>query len=620
MESSHKNHFAHCIEQGIKKSENNSAHTGYAFRYFEGENFTDLTYQALDKKAHALANHLQSQVSVGDRAILLFKPGVDFIYAITACFYAGIVAVPLPFPTQQTVQRIVNTINDCSPKIVLTTAEDSESVKSMLSEQLNHSDNISHLLWLQSDDNFISNNAFSPYSHNPEDIAFLQYTSGSTSQPKGVMVSYENLQHNASVIAEGFACEKNYPFGASWLPHYHDMGLIGGILQVLYHGSSSVLMSPLAFARNPFQWLKLISDNQVVIGGGPNFAYEYCVQRIPKKLVNELDLSSWQVAFCGAEPIRVKTLERFAEHFSPAGFSASAFTTCYGLAENTLAASIKRHEKKIQSIEVLTTELSQGRIVQKNETGKIPDKAINNDSEINTLTLCSCGTPYDQSIVIVDPHSHKQCAEKSVGEIWINNTTGKSVARGYWNNKLATQEVFNATLFSESSEASSINSSEHSETFTKFKNSNTNTKPQNTYFKTGDLGAWVDGELYITGRIKEAIILNGVNLAPQDIEACIVDEIPELVWDYVVACAFTNKDASGNIREKLAVLIHANETIQADLAIAVQKSLWQHFNITAELFFIPKKLFKRTSSGKKMRVEAGLSISSNQFDQYRFSG
>ncbi|MEM9768799.1 MAG: AMP-binding protein, partial [Cyanobacteria bacterium P01_D01_bin.71] len=306
-----------------------------------------------------------------------------------------------------------------------------------------------------------------------DDIALLQYTSGSTSQPRGVMVSHRNLMHNLALIHERFG-HSHDSRGVIWLPPHHDMGLIGGVLQPLYGGFPVTLMSPTTFLRQPRRWLQAVSVFGGTTSGGPNFAYERCLQRITPEQRRGLDLSHWELAFTGAEPVQAKTLDQFAEAFADCGFRKAAFYPCYGLAEATLFVSGGTKFTEPTSCAVDRVALAQGRVVTSPAETALP--------------LVSCGqAAADQSILIVDAQTHQPCDADQIGEIWL---AGPSVAQGYWHQGEATQEIFEAQLADGSG----------------------------PFLRTGDLGFWRRGELFVTGRLKDLIIIRGQNHYPQDIE------------------------------------------------------------------------------------------------------
>jgi len=433
-----------------------------------------LTYRELDLEARAIASYLQSLKASGERALLLYPPGIEFISAFFGCLYAGVVAVPAyPPRPNMNLFRLQALIADAQAKIGLTT-------KSLLTDLENRFDEypeLANMHWLSSD-HFDSNFAadWQQPQLDKDTLAFLQYTSGSTGTPKGVKIAHENLLSNQRAIKQGFGHTDETIF-AGWLPLFHDMGLIGNVLQPLYLGIPSFLMSPVAFLQKPFRWLQAISHYKATTSGGPNFAYDLCVSKITPEQCSSLDLSSWEVAFNGAEPVRAETLENFTKYFAPYGFRQSAFYPCYGMAEATLFISGGEKTSAPVVYEVSAAALEENRVVAA-------------ESWEESRKIVGCGRTWlDEKIAIVDPESLTPCPVGKVGEIWVS---GSSVARGYWHQLEQTVATFQAKL------------------------AHLGEVP---FLRTGDLGFMQDsGELFVTGRLKDVIIIRGQNHYPQDIE------------------------------------------------------------------------------------------------------
>jgi len=440
----------------------------------DGENEQiHLTNGQLDRQARAIAAWLQSSGLAGERALLLYPAGLEFVAAFFGCIYAGVVAVPVYPPRRnRSLSRIQAVADDADAKVALTNDVVLRRVKSLIDE----TPRLKSLDWLSTSR---TPSGLEQKWENPDvkgrDTAFLQYTSGSTGTPKGVMLSHANLIHNSAVIAYAFEHTRS-GLGVFWLPSYHDMGLIGGILQPLFVGRPNVLMAPMAFLQKPFRWLSAISRFGGTTSGGPNFAYDLCVRKIKPEQRKTLDLSSWQVAFNGAEPVREETLERFAEMFEPCGFRREAFYPCFGLAEATLMVSGGYACRPPVSRCFDGAQLAAGRAIP-----------AGNGETVRTLVGCGSAMP-DQQLAIVDPETCTRCEDGCIGEIWAG---GPSIAQGYWRKDDATKETFQARL------------------------SDTGEGP---FLRTGDLGFLSNGELFVTGRIKDLIILRGANLYPQDIE------------------------------------------------------------------------------------------------------
>ena len=447
-----------------------------AFTYLvDGENEEiHVTYQQLDEQARAIAAWLTSLGLVGERALLLYPAGLEFIAAFFGCLYAGVVAVPAYPPRRnRSLARIQSIVDDCQAKVALTTDAVLERVQLVLDE----APSLERLTWLATDklDSAIASEWRPPDVHG-DTLAFLQYTSGSTGTPKGVVLTHANLMHNSATIAYAFEHTRSGN-GVFWLPSYHDMGLIGGILQPLYIGQYNVLLSPITFLQKPYRWLKAISKYRATISGGPNFAYDLCVKKITPEQIATLDLSRWGLAFNGAEPVRAETIEAFCQAFAPCGFRREAFYPCYGMAEATLMVSggFRAAPPVIRSFE--------GRSL---ENHLVVDAPPDEDGVVELVG--SGGNLIDQRLVIANPETMTTAGPDQVGEIWV---ASPSVAQGYWNRPKETAEAFHAYLADSG---------------------------DGPFLRTGDLGFLKDGELFITGRIKDMIIVRGLNHYPQDME------------------------------------------------------------------------------------------------------
>ncbi len=465
-----------------------AAHQGDRIAYIflqDGDTESDrLDYKTLDQQARGIAATLQAHGAFGARVLLIYPPGLEFIAAFFGCLYAGAIAVPAyPPKRNQNMIRLQSIVASSQATIALTTAASLSSIEKYF---LTHPE-LADLQWLNTDDiDLNAQNSWQMPPLRPESLAFLQYTSGSTGMPKGVMVSQRNVMHNLGLIHQSFA-DTPESIGLSWLPPYHDMGLIGGILQPLYINAPVMLMPPMAFLQRPIRWLEAISNFQITTSGGPNFAYDLCARRVKPAQLESLDLSRWRIAFTGAEPIRASTLQLFAETFAPCGFQKSAFHPCYGMAETTLivSGSAQNTLPTIHDIDAAALEKSQIKIEPKERAG--------------TQKIVGCGQSLSAlNVVIVNPQHLTPCESNQVGEIWV---AGDSVAQGYWNQPLLSKETFNAYL------------------------SDTGEGP---FLRTGDLGFVLEGELFITGRIKDLMIIRGQNHYPQDVELTVENSHPAL--------------------------------------------------------------------------------------------
>src|SRR5215208_3623322 len=435
---------------------------------------SSVNYRELDRQARAIAARLQTLgVAVGERALLFYPPGLEYVAAFLGCLYAGVIAVPAyPPRLNRPISRLRIIMEDSKAIVALTTTY----ILSNLERRFAHAPEMKSLRWLATDDGEDPTGEW----HCPEiggnTLAFLQYTSGSTGAPKGVMVTHGNLLHNLSMIYDGLGHTPDSQM-VIWLPPYHDMGLIGGVLQPLYGGFPAALMSPVSFLQRPLGWLRAISRLGADSGGGPNFAYDLCSRKITSEERATLDLSSWEVAFCGAEPVRRETLERFAAAFAPCGFRREAFYPGYGLAEATLLVSGASRMAPPVVLSVEGAELERDRVVM----------ASAGDEGLRTLVGCG-RAPADQEVVVVNPESLIRCPPDRIGEIWVS---GPSIAQGYWGRPEETKQAFWAYL------------------------ADTGEGP---FLRTGDLGFLRHGELFVTGRLKDLIVIRGRNHYPQDIE------------------------------------------------------------------------------------------------------
>jgi acyl-CoA synthetase (AMP-forming)/AMP-acid ligase II/7-keto-8-aminopelargonate synthetase-like enzyme/acyl carrier protein len=515
-----------------------------------------ITNKELDRQARAIGGWLQSLGLEGERALLLYPPGLEFIAAFFGCLYAGVVAVPVYPPRKnRSLERIQAIADDAQAKVALTT----EAVIRRVEPLIDGTPHLKQLRWLATCQvpRHMEDRWQKP-AISRDTLAFLQYTSGSTGIPKGVMLNHGNLLHNSALIAYVFEHTRS-GLGVFWLPSYHDMGLIGGILQPLFVGRPNILMSPMAFLQKPYRWLSAISRFRATTSGGPNFAYELCVEKIPPAQRVHLDLSSWQVAFNGAEPVRAETIERFTEAFAPYGFRREAFFPCYGLAEATLIVT-GGYAKEPPVIRWFVAEaLERGRAVpvEAHAPGARP------------LVGCGQSLP-DQRVIIVDPESCRQLPEGHVGEIWVQ---GPSVAMGYWNRPEATAATFGGYV---------------------------RDTGEGPFLRTGDLGFLHKGELFVTGRIKDVIILRGRNVYPQDIELTVQHAHPWLRAD--AGAAFTVEEGG---RERLVVVHEVERRARGHLEPvlqAIRRAVAEEHGLAVDAIVLIKAgTIPKTSSNKIQR-------------------
>ncbi|WP_404791146.1 condensation domain-containing protein [Altericista sp. CCNU0014] len=533
-----------------------------AYTYLDGDLIVNSwTYQQLNCRSCAIAAHLQSLHLVGERALLLYPPGLEFIAAFLGCLYAGVIAVPAyPPRNQRNTPRILAIAQDADAAIALTTSTVFPQIQPLLSSKSSDRD----LRWLVTDDlDLLPGETWQTLAEiDSNSIAMLQYTSGSTGTPKGVMLSHRNLMHNAAVTYQVMAHSAESRF-ISWLPMYHDMGLIGGILQPLYGGFPCTLMAPATFLQSPYRWLKAISDYRGTTSGAPNFAYELCVQKVTSDQLETLDLSSWTVAFNGAEPIRSQTLERFAEKFAPCGFRAEAFYPCYGMAEATLMVTGGEQHMLPFTKTIAKAELEVNEVV---EVGT-EDRCDRPDAR---AVLVSCGqTMPGQQVIVVRPEARQPCPPQEVGEVWV---TGPSVGQGYWQRPDESAETFRATL----------------------------ANGEGAFLRTGDLGFLQDGELFITGRLKDLIIIRGRNLYPQDIERTVEQSHPSLRLGSGAAFAIASDRT-----ERLVVVQELDFRQKPDPEVviaAIRQAVSEHHEVQVYgVVLLKPGSIPKTSSGKIQR-------------------
>lgn len=516
-----------------------------------------LTNRELDRRSRAIGAWIQKHHLFGERVLLLYPPGLDFIAAFFGCLYGGAIAVPVyPPKRNRSMLRIEAVANSAQAKLALTTDDVLKRVNELISE----TPNLTRIPWLATTS---LPTGFEDEWSRPEvdsdTLAFLQFTSGSTGTPKGVMLTHGNLLHNSMLIQQGFEHTRT-DSGVFWLPSYHDMGLIGGILQPVYCGRPNVLMSPLSFLTKPLRWLSAISRYRGTTSGGPNFAYDLCVRQIKDEQLEGIDLSSWKVAFNGAEPVQAETLDRFTEKFEPFGFRYEAFYPCFGLAEGTLIVTggTQKDKPVVRSFDA--DSLVGGRAID----------AVSDATHVHRLV--SSGRPiYDQRVAVVDPETRIECDPGTVGEIW---TRSPSVAMGYWERPEATEETFRAHI------------------------ADTNEGP---FMRTGDLGFFLDGEFYITGRIKDLIIIRGVNVYPQDIE--LTAQKSHSLLRPNCGGAFMYGPAQ---KEKLALVQEVERKFKLEDAdgifAAVRKAIALEHEIPIDnIFLVRHGSVPKTSSGKVQR-------------------
>jgi len=518
----------------------------------------NLTFRELEWQARSVAARLQQMARPGDRAALVYESGLEYIAAMTGCFYAGVVAVPIyppdPMRMHRTGARLQAILEDAEATLVLTGRSEFERFGGYLSD--------SETVLVTDEVPVEEGIDWKRPEIGPDTLALLQYTSGSTGRPRGVMLSHSNLMFNFEHIKR---FDEPNAVAVSWLPMYHDMGLIGLVLQVLQSGRRTVLMSPLSFVKRPVRWLQAISKYRAYATSGPSFAYDLCVQKVSDEDLARLDLSCWTLACNGAEPVRADTLERFAKRFAPAGFCREAFYPCYGLAEATLIVSggDKSTPPVVRSYDAEQLTVHRVKLTPQGPAPK--------EIEQKSRAIVGCGRGVDrQEIAIVDPETRRRCAADEVGEIWVR---GPGVAAGYWNDREATQETFNA--------------------FT----SETHDGP---YLRTGDTGFLDRGELFVTGRLKDLVIIRGRNHYPQDLERTVEGCHPLLRRDHGVAFGVEIKG-----EERAVIVFGVGRTKKIDfdqLFAAIRGALLHEHEIAPyAIVLVRGREIPKTSSGKLQR-------------------
>jgi acyl-CoA synthetase (AMP-forming)/AMP-acid ligase II len=460
---------------------------GNLFTFVSGKDPAEArcTYAELEAQACAIAAELQSRCQPQDRIFLLHPPGLDYIAAFFGCLYAGMIAVPAypPDPNRldRTLPRLLGILKDSDAKLVLTTT----MIAGLAPALIETWPELGVAEWIASDAIPLSRaKDWHAPGRDPKSVAFLQYTSGSTGKPKGVVLTQENLLANQRALQHAYGTVAN-DVGVGWVPPYHDMGLIGFIIHPVFYGGRCVLMSPLDFLRNPTFWLSTVSTHHAALSGGPNFAYDLCTRKISAEARATLDLSSWRVAFNGAERLRASTLEVFADTFAPCGFRRSAFAPGYGLAEATLVV-----------------------------TGGPPEKVYRTTEADGVLWVSSGQRAEGQDYRIVDPEKVLPCADGGVGEVWVK---GPSVAAGYWRSPEETRQSFQAFL----------------------------ANGDGPYLRSGDLGFEKGGDLYLVGRLRDTLIVRGRNVYPEDLEATVEQAHPAVRAGCCIAFSFERESDAG---------------------------------------------------------------------------
>ncbi len=530
----------------------------FSFSYNgDGEDSSRLTYRELDTRARAIASELQQQGAAGQRVLVLCGPGLDHVAGFFGCVYAGAVAVSVH---QRLAPRLGSVVPDAQAGFALATSETRAKIQAAVDLLARERP----LRWCSTDEVVGDAESWAPPDIDASATAMVQYTSGSTRSPKGVVLSHHNLLDNLAVIRQAWPGD-DHDIAVFWLPPHHDMGLIGAILNPLHVGCTSVLMSPSAFIKRPMRWLEALSRHRATFTGAPNFAYARCVETSSAQERAALDLSSLSTAMNGAEPVHAATLRAFAEAFAPAGFRPEAFHPVYGLAEATLLVSGGSDSALPLVHHLDRSALGEDRVVE-----VAPD-------DPSAATVVGCGQPR-QNVVIVDPVTHRPCGPDEVGEVWI---AGPSVAQGYWGRPEETEQSFSAFL-----------SETGSDQF------------PGPFLRTGDLGFLRCGELFITGRCKDLVVIDGHNYYPNDIEMTVQDCHPAFLSGRGAVFAVTPRPGGA---EQLVVVQEVDrrrigEAELTEMVNAIQTAITQHHGTQADSVILVEPMrIPTTSSGKIQR-------------------
>lgn len=530
-----------------------------------------LTYSQLNQAVREMGAYLQSVAEPGQRALLVYPTSLEFIIAMYACMYAGMIPIPTNPPgMNRSAQRLEAIAKDAQARLVLTTLEYQQA---FLSESVQFPD-FAALTWVTRDAiKAGGGHSLQIPEITPTSTAFIQYTSGSTNIPKGVVISYRNFSQNMHALHATGANEPDDAVILTWTPLFHDMGLLIGVFLTPMYGTPSILMPTIQFMQNPLNWLRNIQKNKATVTGGPNFAYDLCVNKIPLEKCEGLDLSIWKIAYSSAEPVRADTQARFAEKFAPFGFKPMSQSPCYGMAETTLVISYYTGQAKTVTYRVKRADFEQGKLIP-----------CNSDDPKDYVETVSSGKPLvDFQIAIVNPKTRKRAAPNEIGEIWVH---GDSVGEGYWNRPEDTKHTFGAHI---------------AETH------------EGPFLRTGDLGFMYDGHLYITGRLKDLLIVRGRNYYPQDVEMTVESTHPALRAGGGAVFSVTENNV-----EQL-VVVHEVQRREIDgvdwndIIKAIRTNVAREHGIRAHaVVLIRRATISKTSSGKIMRSETRRQFLTNE--------
>ena len=525
---------------------------------------SSLSYAQLANQSAALASRLQSRAEPGARALLLLPAGLDFVVAFFACLRAGVIAVPVPAPHPARISRAIGRLHAIAADAGATMILSNASLNLAGDDIRDQYPALGNAQWIDVNE---SDDVETPSSFVRCDTALLQYTSGSTAEPRGVMVTHENLLSNLEAIEKRVGNHEG-SVSVNWLPPFHDMGLVGGILQPIYGGYPGWLMSPASFLQRPVRWLEAITSLRATFSGGPDFAYDLCVRRITFKQRTALDLSRWEYAFNGAEPVREKTMIEFTRTFEDSGFRRSAWRPVYGLAEATLMVAGGGPRWDYSSRKLAAEALEDHRVAD----------CVGDHREV---TIVGCGPPVrDTEVLVVHPEGRTECPFGEVGELWVR---GPGVARGYWGKTDSEISVFEGNILGIEGPS---------------------------FLRTGDLGFMADGEIYVTGRLKDLIIIRGRKLYPQDIELT-VEACHPMIRPH--ACAAYSIIDEGVESIAVAVEIErtrpeSDDTLREKVTSAIRQAVSETHEVgLAQVTLLRPGTIPRTTSGKIRRSSLKMS-------------
>jgi acyl-CoA synthetase (AMP-forming)/AMP-acid ligase II len=535
----------------------------FTFLDDEGIESDKFTYLDLWQRAQSVADYLVTWTEPGDRVLLFYPQGLDFIAAFFGCLLSNRIAVPISLPTRRRVDKCVSVILDSGAMVAMAPQKTFDQIADSFEET-----EASDLKWIIAEDipvsRLIPSIADFRSNTNLDDVAFLQYTSGSTSTPKGVMVTYRNITLNLQMMRDSWSLDDQADM-VFWQPHHHDMGLIMGQLLPVLLGNHTVIMSPNTAVRQPAIWLQAVSRYQAKLTGGPNFIYDLAVTRYSEERLKGVDLSCWEIAPNGADVVRLTTLERFYSIYKKYGFRMETFMPCYGLAEGTLFVTGGPTRQMPRDMEVDKNVLEKQRRVERTH------------NSTDGRVLVGCGEPnWGVEVAIAGLDTGKECGLGEVGEIWVSAPT---VAAGYWRNEEATQKTFHGVL---------------------------SNAPDKRFLRTGDIGfIGDDNQLYICGRLKDLIICEGRNLHPEDIEYTILQATDKLKAQ---SCAVFSYDKDDQ-RQAIVAIIETDRELMRSLAAeakelrsTIGQSITDAHGIgLSHIVFIPPATLKKTTSGKVQR-------------------